>query len=1442
MAEAILFRLQIDDADLTLKIEQLRARIKELNRELKSNPGPERARELAKELGEAKRGVAELQKQQRSLNREFAALSTPKDSIAGLRIEYARLSEQIAKLTAAERQSDFGRQLIKQAAGVKRQIDDIEQSIGRFTGNVGNYKSALSGLFQALNLLGVGIGLKEFISLNTQVDDALAAVGKTTDLTRQELEALRNELSARDTRTSIFDQLKIAQIGGQLGVAKEQVAAFTASVDVLNVALGDAFGNNVEELTRVLAGLRNSLGETFKTDDVANDILRLGNAFNELEKQGSATAPVIAEFSNRLSGSLVPLGVTTDEIIGLSTALAELNITPERGATAVSTLIFQIAQDAEKFGKAIGLSGKELDAFVARTNTDLVGSLQQVAVAVSNNQDAARNFAQVVKEDLGVSRQSAVEVLGKLGNASELLTTRIQQSAEALRSTSSVYAEFEVQNNTSAAALDKLVNAVQRLLISDEVQAAIRGVAGVLTDLVELINTLVSAISSNTSEFLSLGAAAFAFSRPGRVAAETITQTAAAMRTATVATTAQTVATQASTIATRALAAAQAALPLLAIIAGIYALTKAIDIYNSSLSASEKANRAVADAQRSIAESTADELVALEKSIGVLQSAASSQEQRKKAIEELTRKYPEYLQGVNLEIQNTQQLTAIQERLRQVIIRTAAARAKEAAQAQVAGEIVEKQLRLEEARRDLAEREATGRTFTLLEGNRGARLRREIRSLESDIAELNEELRLTGEKFDQAFSLDKPLDLGVIDIVDPKSLKRKERDIEQAGRSIEALSEKEKKALEKRNKQAADAANKRAALEASQAKRIEDIRKRLVDLSIDSEGKYDRELQALERERLSREAKVAERIEALRKSIAERTGKAVVATTTAEIRKLPDALPADITEADLIDQEAQAAAKALERKRELLLRERERERKAQEEKVRALSLEVAKVEAATEQAAAEEALQGVRAAFDKRRQEVERFYGEQELLVRERKARREITEQEAASELITISKRKATELQLIEEQFAARVIELVNSVKETRVAAAQAERAAALEAIRQREAADIAAAEKEAVDLGVDASAQVAEIRKRAAAEAADAERQFAEQVKAATNDASEAQLAAIQSVDDARVAVHDAELARIEEESRRRREGIEQAISLSQQVASKLLELESANIERRKSEQLAAIDEEGKRRIAAAKGNQKKIERIEKEIAARKEAVEKQAAEKRKQIAIIEATINTAVAVAKVAYNPVLAAITAALGALQIAIISAQKFARGGRVGDGQSGVVDKSLYVRLPDFSSGGRTGFGLPLRDETGERIAGKIDGARAVVHAGEYVAPRWMTAAAPAIFDEIERARLQRRAPRLRPFAEGGFARPYVVRLMQSGGFPQQPPPVAAAQSLQQQRVEVSAAAEFTDEQIEAIARMIATAVGHEARVALAEGLNDADRRLERRDALEKRQKV
>lgn len=374
-------------------------------------------------------------------------------------------------------------QVTKSAQRGDAQLKKLDKTVGDNFRNVGNYASAVSKLQGFLSQLGLAFGVgavvQKSISVLTSFDEGVANMGKTLNITTGEAEKLARELLNIDTRTSVENLQQIATIGGQLGISAQDIVAFTESVDKLNVALGDEFTGGAEEITSVVGGLRNVFID-LKSKNVSDDLLKIGNALNVLGAEGSATSPIMADFASRIGGVGIPLGLSTDQVLGLSSTLQELNVNAERGGTAIGRVLKQMAQDTEGFAKFAGVPVEE---FTKMVNTDLFGAFQKVVQATKNYKGNAVGLATAL-DALKIDGAGASEVFLKLGTNMDLLNLRTSQANKSLQETTSITDEFNKKNNTLQAKIDQLKNAFDKYILGIDQSGNVTGKFGKFLDFV----------------------------------------------------------------------------------------------------------------------------------------------------------------------------------------------------------------------------------------------------------------------------------------------------------------------------------------------------------------------------------------------------------------------------------------------------------------------------------------------------------------------------------------------------------------------------------------------------------------------------------------------------------------------------------------------------------------------------------------------------------------------------------------------------------------------------------------------------------------------------------------------------------------------------------------------------------------------------------------------
>jgi TP901 family phage tail tape measure protein len=353
----VIFELVVQDVNVTAELAKQKQLVKELTKELAGvDAGAEGFTKLAENLAAAKTQVADLTQQQKELNREFKQTQVPTDSLAGLRLEYSKLSEQISQLTKAERGTDFGKKLIQSAANVKAEINGIQESVGNFTGSVGNYRKALVSIFDLVSagLVTGGIertvaiiagaiqsGVQEFAKYEKALDNlsALTGVtGKQLDLFAKKAEDLTiiqiGESEIVNSAAGVVEAFKL--VGGaqpELLKSAESLADVTKQAIVLSAASGDELRPSVEALTTTLGQFQ--LG--------AGDASRIANELAAGAKAGASEIPDTTDAIKEFGTTAANTNVTTTESIALIQTLAEQQLKGSEAGTQLRNILAKLA-------------------------------------------------------------------------------------------------------------------------------------------------------------------------------------------------------------------------------------------------------------------------------------------------------------------------------------------------------------------------------------------------------------------------------------------------------------------------------------------------------------------------------------------------------------------------------------------------------------------------------------------------------------------------------------------------------------------------------------------------------------------------------------------------------------------------------------------------------------------------------------------------------------------------------------------------------------------------------------------------------------------------------------------------------------------------------------------------------------------------------------------
>lgn len=315
------------------------------------------------------------------------------------------------------------------------------------------YQTMLVGVVATLT--GVVLSFQRWLDYAGKLSDQQANVMKTTQMTKQEVDDLTRSFGELETRTSKIDLLKIAEEGGRIGIAKNEMLDFVGVMDKASVALGDSFTGGVEEVSAVLGKLKFLFEET-KNLGVDHAYNAIGSAINDLGANGTATEDNIAEFATRVGSLPDKLKPTIAEALALGAAFEESGIEAEVSARAYNIFLKQASENTKLFGKVMGVSASEVERMI---NEDPVNFFLEFAKKLKGVNPEGVEMQKMLQK-LGINADGANKIIGAAANNNDRFRESINLSNKSTAVASSLLAEYNVKNNTLQATMDKIKKTV----------------------------------------------------------------------------------------------------------------------------------------------------------------------------------------------------------------------------------------------------------------------------------------------------------------------------------------------------------------------------------------------------------------------------------------------------------------------------------------------------------------------------------------------------------------------------------------------------------------------------------------------------------------------------------------------------------------------------------------------------------------------------------------------------------------------------------------------------------------------------------------------------------------------------------------------------------------------------------------------------------------------
>lgn len=308
----------------------------------------------------------------------------------------------------------------------------------------------------AAAVAGLGLATKAAMDWET----AWTGVLKTVDGTEAEMAVLEDSLRglARAMPVSHAEIAKVAELAGQLGVARTDVAAFTKSIIDLGVSTNMTTEQAATDFARFTTIMQIPRSE----------VARLGAVIVDLGNNSETTEAEIMAMAMRISGAGNLIGLTGAEVLSFSAALSSVGIRAEAGGTAISLTMTQIAQAVDKGGESLEayarVAGMSADQFATAFRDDAAGAINSVVIGLGRINDAGGSVFGTLDE-LGVKGQRQRDTLQRLAGAGDKLTASLEIGNRAWIENIALQEEAERFYGTSENKMRRLGNQVRDLAI-----------------------------------------------------------------------------------------------------------------------------------------------------------------------------------------------------------------------------------------------------------------------------------------------------------------------------------------------------------------------------------------------------------------------------------------------------------------------------------------------------------------------------------------------------------------------------------------------------------------------------------------------------------------------------------------------------------------------------------------------------------------------------------------------------------------------------------------------------------------------------------------------------------------------------------------------------------------------------------------------------------------
>lgn len=465
------------------RMDEIKASAEKVNAEQKSvNYAINR---YEQEIEQANKSLAITRRETALVDRTMRQLGGA--SMRELEYSLKIVNERLRGLSAGT--AEF-KQMTAQARQLRAQLNRITADSSMSGGFFGRMADA-ANRFQALavgmvaSLTGMSLTIRKTVQDFADMEEAMANTRKYTGQTDEEVRRMNEDFKRMDTRTSREELNALAGAAGRLGITSTQsIEEFVDAADKIGVALGDDLGEGAVDQIGKLA-------MAFGEDDrmgLRGAMLATGSAVNELAQNSASEAGYLVDFTARVAGVGKQLNMTQADILSFAAVMDENLLQDEMSSTAFNQLLTNMASDTKKFAQLAGMDVKQFADLVKNDANEAVLALLDSMKSQGGFEEVANMFNQ-----MGMDGTRAISVLTTMSNKVDDIRKYQNLANEAYEEGTSVINEFNVQNNTVQAGIDKAAKGFREVSVElgEKLLPIAKQGISLGANFVKLLNTLI---------------------------------------------------------------------------------------------------------------------------------------------------------------------------------------------------------------------------------------------------------------------------------------------------------------------------------------------------------------------------------------------------------------------------------------------------------------------------------------------------------------------------------------------------------------------------------------------------------------------------------------------------------------------------------------------------------------------------------------------------------------------------------------------------------------------------------------------------------------------------------------------------------------------------------------------------------------------------------------